>query len=296
VPVSLDDCEELAPSQGLKDAWAVAARFAAVELPEIFRADDPAGAVELPVEDRKPLIALVTGLPVEVFTAGDSLGWCYQFWQADKKDEVNAAGNKITVEEARIVRASYLPKRDKLATQVGMQRHAGSNFNRLREMIHGGIIGELKDVAAWGNRQIPRPGYLPAAGSPPADLNYDLWLGPSPHHPYNPKYFGGCLAWNMYWDFGIGQMGDMGSHTMDLAWNVIDAELPTSAQATTQETFNPDVTPVELTTAFRFPANDWRGDIRVTWYPGGGRCPELPPGGSISTRSATGRCSRAIGA
>ena len=99
VSVSLDDCEELAPSLGLKDAWAVAARFAAKELPEIFRADDPAGAVELPVEDRKPLIQLVTGLPVEVFTASDSLGWCYQFWQAERKDEVNAAGNKIGADE-----------------------------------------------------------------------------------------------------------------------------------------------------------------------------------------------------
>jgi hypothetical protein len=89
VAVSLDDCEELAPSVGLKDAWAVAARFAARELPEIFRADDPAGAVELAVNDRQPLIALVTGLALEVFTASDSLGWCYQFWQAEKKDEVN---------------------------------------------------------------------------------------------------------------------------------------------------------------------------------------------------------------
>jgi hypothetical protein len=99
VAVSLDDCEELAPSQGLKDAWAVAARFAAAELPEIFRADDPAGAVELPVEDRNPLIALVTDLPMAVFTAGDSLGWCYQFWQSDTKNEVNAAGNKIGADE-----------------------------------------------------------------------------------------------------------------------------------------------------------------------------------------------------
>ncbi len=99
VAVSLDDCEELAPSVGLKDAWAVAARFAAKELPDIFRADDPAGAVELAVNDRQPLIALVTGLPVEVFTASDSLGWCYQFWQAEKKDEVNAAGNKIGADE-----------------------------------------------------------------------------------------------------------------------------------------------------------------------------------------------------
>lgn len=99
VAVSLDDCEELAPSLGLKDAWAVAPRFAAKELPEIFRSDDPAGAVELPVEDRKPLIQLVTGLPVEVFTASDSLGWCYQFWQAERKEEVNASGNKIGADE-----------------------------------------------------------------------------------------------------------------------------------------------------------------------------------------------------
>ena len=99
VAVALDDCEELAPAQGLKDAWAVAARFAARELPEIFRADDPAGAVELSVNDRQPLIALVTGLPVEVFTATDSLGWCYQFWQAEKKAAVNAAGNKIGADE-----------------------------------------------------------------------------------------------------------------------------------------------------------------------------------------------------
>ena len=99
VSVSLDDCEELAPSMGLKDAWAVAARFAAKGLPEIFRADDPAGAVGLSVNDRQPLIELVTGLPVEVFTASDSLGWCYQFWQAERKDEVNAAGNKIGADE-----------------------------------------------------------------------------------------------------------------------------------------------------------------------------------------------------
>lgn len=99
VSVTLDDCEELAPALGLRDCWAVAAQFAAKELPEIFRSDDPAGAVELPVEDRNQLVQLVTGLPVEVFTAKDSLGWCYQFWQAERKDEVNAAGIKIGADE-----------------------------------------------------------------------------------------------------------------------------------------------------------------------------------------------------
>ena len=179
----------------------------------------------------------------------------------------------ITVEEARTVRANWLTKKGKLATQVGMQRHAGANFNRVRELILDGVIGELKSAYAWGNRQIRMDGYLIGDGAPPEDFHYDLWLGPSPYHPYNPEYFSGraganCLQWNMYWDFGAGQIGDMGSHTMDLLWNAVDAELPTSASAKGEE-FNPDVTPVECESHFEHPANDWRGPITVSWYQGG---------------------------
>ncbi len=178
-----------------------------------------------------------------------------------------------TVHEARVVRATYLKNKNKLATQVGTQRHAGENFNRVRELIKDGAIGELSHVHAWGNRQLRKPGYLPAKGTPPKTIHYDLWLGPSPHHPYNPQYFAGrpganCLNWNMYWDFGSGQVGDMGSHTMDLAWNAIDAGLPTSAVAT-GDPFNPEVTPVELKATFDHPANDWRPAIKVTWHQGG---------------------------
>ena len=180
----------------------------------------------------------------------------------------------ITVNEARTVRETYMKKKSKLATQVGMQRHAIPNFNRLRELIHDGAIGAVKDVCAWGNRQIPKPGYLPAAGPAPSTLNWDLWLGPSPEHPFNPEYVSGkpganCLNWNMYWDFGVGQMGDMGSHTMDLLWNVLDAGSPLNMKSTTPEKFNPDVTPVNLTAEFMLPANDWRDKIRCTWYQGG---------------------------
>jgi predicted dehydrogenase len=178
-----------------------------------------------------------------------------------------------SVEEARIVRANYLKNKGKLATQCGTQRHAKENFNRVRELIRDGAIGELSHVHVWGNRQLRRPGYLPAAGDPPASLKYDLWIGPSPFHPYNPGYFAGgpgmnCLSWNMYWDFGSGQLGDMGSHTMDLAWNAIDAGLPTSATAS-GEPFNAEVTPVEMTATFDHPANEWRPAIGVSWYQGG---------------------------
>ena len=184
-----------------------------------------------------------------------------------------------TVQEARLVRATYLKNKHKLATQVGTQRHANENFNRVRELIKDGAIGELKSVHAWGDRQLRKPGYPPAEGTPPKHLHYDLWLGPSPFHPYNPEYFSGkpglnCLQWNMYWDFGSGQVGDMGSHTMDLAWNAIDAGLPTSAVAEGDK-FNPEVTPVKLTATFEHPANNWRPAITVTWYQGGAM-PQTP--------------------
>jgi predicted dehydrogenase len=179
----------------------------------------------------------------------------------------------ISVDEARIVRANWMKRKSKLATQVGMQRHAIQNFNRVRELIRDGVVGELTAAYAWGNRQIRRDGYWPAEGQPPEGFHFDLWLGPSPEHPYNPRYFSGgpganCLSWNMFWDFGAGQIGDMGSHTMDLLWNAVDARLPTSAEAK-GEKFNPDVTPVECESHFEHPANDWRGPILVSWYQGG---------------------------
>lgn len=185
----------------------------------------------------------------------------------------------ISVEEARIVRANWLKKRGKLATQVGMQRHAYPNFNRVRELVRNGAIGDLQGASAWGDRQIRRPGYPPAEGEAPAGLHWDLWLGPSPVHPYSPSYFAGgpgmnCLSWNMYWDFGAGQIGDMGSHTMDLLWNAVDAHVPTAAEAK-GEAFNPDVTPVTCESHFEHPANAWRGPIKVSWYQGGAM-PESP--------------------
>ncbi|MBN2133685.1 MAG: Gfo/Idh/MocA family oxidoreductase, partial [Sedimentisphaerales bacterium] len=53
------------------------------------------------------------------------------------------------VAEARLARAKYLAKKDKLCTQVGTQRHELPNFNRVRELVKDGAIGDLTDVYAW---------------------------------------------------------------------------------------------------------------------------------------------------
>jgi len=98
VSITLDECEELAAEEGT-DLWGLAAQFAQDMLPEIFRTDDPVLALRLPLEIRQQLQALVAGLDAEVFTASDSLGWTYQFWQTKRKKEVNDSGVKIGADE-----------------------------------------------------------------------------------------------------------------------------------------------------------------------------------------------------
>jgi len=188
----------------------------------------------------------------------------------------------ISVEEARVVRANYIKNKVKVATQHGTQRHAYPNFERLRELILDGAIGDLKRVHSWDARELPRPGYPEGDGTPPKGLDFEQWVGPSPYHPYSPQYFGGsnglnCLFWNMYRDFGVGQMGDMGAHTMDLVWNVVDAGAPSAIEVDQEvsDKMHPDICPVKLKVSFEHPANSWRGPVELVWYQGGLR-PENP--------------------
>lgn len=94
-PVSMADVAELARDAGESDPWLVAARFAAEMLPGIFGTEEPTTQVAFAPDDRLRLEQILTGLPVAVFTSDDALGWVYQFWQAKRKKEVNARGDKI---------------------------------------------------------------------------------------------------------------------------------------------------------------------------------------------------------
>jgi hypothetical protein len=102
VPISIDDCKDLAKSEGM-DLWVLASRFAQKMLPQIFRPDDPLLQISLPREYSGKLEGLVNGLHPDTFKASDALGWVYQFWQSKRKKQVNESGKKIGADEISAV-------------------------------------------------------------------------------------------------------------------------------------------------------------------------------------------------
>jgi predicted dehydrogenase len=62
-------------------------------------------------------------------------------------------------------------------------------------------------------------------GAPPADLDFNLWLGPAPEQPFHANLV--HYNWHWFWDFGNGDIGNQGVHEIDVArWAIKDATLP----------------------------------------------------------------------
>lgn len=97
--LTLEECQELAADEGCANGWELAGKLASRMLPQVFRADSPALAVPLAFNHIRALEKLIADLDKATFHAADSLGWVYQYWQAKKKDEVNASGVKIGADE-----------------------------------------------------------------------------------------------------------------------------------------------------------------------------------------------------
>jgi predicted dehydrogenase len=114
--------------------------------------------------------------------------------------------------------------------QSGMQRLSEANFVFADQLARTGRLGKLHTVYA---HQLPfqmKTDWLPAEPEPaPEELDWNLWLGPSPWRPYNAAYLRGCGAWLDYYDFGTG-VAAWGSHTICQCQSGIDA-LTTSAVA-----------------------------------------------------------------
>ncbi len=175
------------------------------------------------------------------------------------------------VAEVRL--ATTTAAKQKVATQLGTQIHAGENYRRVVELIRAGAVGPVREVHVWVGRSWG-DGDRPAETPPVPDyLHWNLWLGPAPERPYHPTYQ--PAKWRSWWDFGNGTLGDMGCHYMDLAFWALDLDRP----ATVAAEGSPSVARAEtaadwLIVRYAYPARGDRPAVNLTWYDGGQR-PDL---------------------
>lgn len=154
-------------------------------------------------------------------------------------------------EGRRMVQAARKHER---IVQTGSQQRSDAKFRTACELVRSGRIGKLETVLVG----IPGPNHpgepVPDA-TPPAELDYDLWLGPAPQRPYNVKRV--HYNFRFFWDYSGGQMTNFGAHHIDIAhWGIgVD-----------------DAGPLEIEGAATFHPRKWHEvseTCRVTYkYPG----------------------------
>lgn len=175
-----------------------------------------------------------------------------------------------TIHEARLMEETA--KKERVATQMGTQIHAGENYRRVVEVIRSGAIGPVTDVHVWVGKSWSG-GERPAETPPvPANLHWDLWLGPAPVRPYHPIYL--PANWRRWWDFGTGTLGDMACHYMDLPFWALELEHPLSAEASGPP-LNKESAPPKLTVRYEFPARGKEPAVKLAWYDDGVQPKEL---------------------
>ena len=94
----------------------------------------------------------------------------------------------------------------------------GTPVKPVKKVVESGVLGwPLKVTISgatgfdWKFYWVGKPNLVPQLV--PAELNYDMWLGPAPEKPYNPHRV--HQTFRGYWDYDGGGLGDMGQHYID---------------------------------------------------------------------------------
>jgi predicted dehydrogenase len=177
--------------------------------------------------------------------------------------------------EARELAAAA--KKYKVVTQMGNQYASADHVRTAKEMIDAGLIGEVTKVQTWTNRPVWPQGIPTPTGkfNVPAELDWNLWLGPSKFIEYNPAYL--PFNWRGWWNFGTGALGDMACHIMDAAFRILPIDFPTEVECSTttawsgffEEAHYNESCPASSIIYMKFPRKDGKGDIQFSWTDGG---------------------------
>src|SRR5437868_1016612 len=147
-------------------------------------------------------------------------------------------------------------RRHRRVVQVGTQSRSVPHYREAIELLHAGRIGKVHMAKAW-NSQLRRR--VPAVtDSPvPSGLDWNIWQGPAPEHPFNTNRY--TYGWRWMWNYGTGDMGNDGVHDLDIARWGLDVKFPSEVQCTADKlVFAGDVqeTPDTQVVTFRFPEKE----------------------------------------
>jgi predicted dehydrogenase len=157
-------------------------------------------------------------------------------------------------------------RKNKRITQMGTQIHAGNNYRRVVELVRAGAVGKVKRVDVWCEKR-PDPGKIGLGTEPPSSLDYEMWLGPAPYRPYDPKVL--PFNWRWWWEFGGGVLADMACHYADLPFWALDLPAPKKVSATgTQLPDADNKVPAELRVDYQFPERDGKPAVHLVWWHG----------------------------
>lgn len=108
-------------------------------------------------------------------------------------------------------------RRHRRIFQNGSQQRSDAKFRLGCEYVRSGRIGKVKTIKVGlpgVNFKEKSSGPVPDA-PPPAELDYDFWLGPAPKRPYNANRV--HYLFRFFWDYSGGQMTNWGAHHLDIA-------------------------------------------------------------------------------
>ncbi len=182
-----------------------------------------------------------------------------------------------------------------VVTQLGNQGRSSLEARMTVELIRGGAIGKVKEVLIWENKALswwPKNTELRAMPDAlPDGLDWDLWMGVREPRPYlNDTYH--PKTWRAWFDFGCGEMGDMGCHHFDPTFDALGLTAPLRVRQTTPGSSGPlwgERRQVELV----FPETEWTaGEALVTWHDGDLRpdAERIPLPKGITSLPESGSC------
>jgi len=172
------------------------------------------------------------------------------------------------VTEARAMRK--MAEENKLITQMGIQIHSWDQYRGSVELIQSGLIGKVKTVRAWSNKNWGYDGLAPEGSDPiPGTLDWNLWLGTSPERAYKEKiYHPG--QWRKLLDYGCGTLGDMGVHIFDTPYTALALDVPKTVKTKCRKPTGFGHPENNIVT-YEFPGTEYTTKkLKWVWYDGPG--------------------------